>query len=355
MSDLLLEIRDVTKVFRIGGLLFGTELLAVDHVNLSLDKNKPSILSIVGESGSGKTTLAKIILKLHEPTSGDVLLEGKSIFGSHPDVGKLAYYRAVQPIFQNPFETFSMRKYVDSYLYDTALNLKIAKDKKQARDIIADALSSVGLDVNAVAGRYPNQFSGGELQRISIARGLIPRPKLIVADEPVSMIDASLRMNIVNMFLSLKKKYDVSFIYITHDLSTAYYVSDCVAIMYRGSVIEYGSSDRVLSNPIHPYTQLLLNSVPTGGKKWEPDLKLPDVELKGYQKMACKFASRCPFVQPVCRLNKPPPVQIPGEREVLCFKPVDYALGCTTLNREAEKAKLCGNYEPTGGDDGSLF
>jgi peptide/nickel transport system ATP-binding protein len=337
MRDLLLEIKDVTKVFRRGGLLFGTELLAVDHVNLSLDKHKPSILSIVGESGSGKTTLAKIILKLYEPTSGDVLLEGKSVFGRHPDLDKLAYYRAVQPIFQNPFETFSMRKYVDSYLYDTALNLKIAKDRKEARDIIADALSSVGLDFNAVAGKYPYQFSGGELQRVSVARGLIPRPKLIVADEPVSMIDASLRMNIVNMFVSLKEKYNVSFIYITHDLSTAYYMSDYVAIMYRGNVIEYGSSDRILTNPLHPYTELLLNSVPTGGKKWERNLKLPDIELQEYQNTACKFANRCPFVQTVCRLHKPPLVQIQSEREVLCFKPVGYELGRTTLSQEPER------------------
>jgi peptide/nickel transport system ATP-binding protein len=335
MSDLLLEIKDVTKVFRIGGLLFGAELLAVDHVDLSLDKHKPSVLSIVGESGSGKTTLAKIILKLHQPTSGDVLLEGKSIFGAHPDLDVLAYYRAVQPIFQNPFETFSMRKHVDSYLYDTALNLKIAKDRKEARDILADALSSVGLDIHAVAGKYPNQFSGGELQRISVARSLIPRPKLIVADEPVSMIDASLRMTIVNMFLSLKEKFNVSFIYITHDLSTAYYVSDYVAIMYRGNVIEYGSSDRILANPIHPYTELLLNSVPTGGKKWERGV--PEIEVKAYQNTACKFANRCPYVQPVCRVNKPPLVQISGKREVLCFKPVDYGLGRTALSQEPEK------------------
>jgi peptide/nickel transport system ATP-binding protein len=264
-------------------------------------------------------------------------LEGKSVFGRHPDLDTLAYYQAVQPIFQNPFETFSMRKYVDSYLYDTALNLKIAKDRKEAREIIADALSSVGLDFNAVAGKYPYQFSGGELQRISVARGLIPRPKLIVADEPVSMIDASLRMNIVKMFVSLKEKYHVSFIYITHDLSTAYYVSDYVAIMYRGNVIEYGSSDRILTNPLHPYTELLLNSVPTGGKKWERNLKLPDIELQEYQNTACKFANRCPFVQTVCRLHKPPLVQIQSEREVLCFKPVGYELGRTTLSQEPER------------------
>lgn len=330
MSDLLLEIKDVSKVFRIGGLVFGTDLLALDQVNLSLDKSKSTILSIVGESGSGKTTLARIILKLYEPTSGDVLLEGRSLFGSHTGPDMLDYYRTVQPIFQNPFETFSARKHVDSYLYDTALNLKIAKDRKEAREIIADTLASVGLEINRVAGKYPNQFSGGELQRISVARGLIPRPKLIVADEPVSMIDASLRMNVVNMFLQLKEECNVSFIYITHDLSTAYYISDYVAIMYRGNVIEYGSSERVLTRPMHPYTELLLDSVPTGGKKWARDFKLPGIELKEFRNSACKFANRCPFVQPVCRQHKPPRVKIPGEREVLCFKPVDYQLAASS-------------------------
>jgi peptide/nickel transport system ATP-binding protein len=334
MSDLLLEVKDVTKSFRIGGLIFGTELLALDHVSLSLDKAKPSIMSIVGESGSGKTTLAKMILKLHEPTSGDILLDGKSIFGHQNGVSQLEYLREVQPIFQNPFETFSARNPVDTYLYDTALKLKVAKNKNEARDVIASALTSVGLDLNVAKGKYAHQFSGGELQRISIARGLIPRPKLIVADEPVSMIDASLRMNIVNLFLQLKETYNVSFIYITHDLSTAYYMSDFIGVMYRGSLVEYGASDEILTNPQHPYTQLLLDSVPIVGKKWSRDIKAPDVELKEYQAAACKFAGRCPFVRDICRETKPPMVKITPTREALCYKPVDYEPGRTTVKTE---------------------
>ncbi|MEO8394616.1 MAG: ABC transporter ATP-binding protein [Chloroflexota bacterium] len=334
MSDLLLEVKDVTKAFRIGGLFLGTELLALDHVSLSLDKAKPSIMSIVGESGSGKTTLAKLILKLHEPTSGDILLDGKSIYSPEHGLDHLDYLRAVQPIFQNPFETFSARKPVETYLYDTALKLKVAKNKNEAREVIAQALASVGLDLNVAKGKYAHQFSGGELQRISIARGLIPRPKLIVADEPVSMIDASLRMNIVNLFLQLKETYNVSFIYITHDLSTAYYMSDFIGVMYRGSLVEYGSSDEILTNPQHPYTQLLLDSVPMVGKKWTRDIKPPDVELKEYQAVACKFAGRCPFVRDICRETKPPMVKITPTREALCYKPVDYEPGRTTVKTE---------------------
>src|SRR5262245_28945314 len=218
MSEHLLELKDITKVFRLGGLIGGAEIVAADHVNLSLNGQKPSILSVVGESGSGKTTLAKIVLRLQEPTSGDVLLDGKSVFDRHSRLDSLDYYRSVQPIFQNPFETFSMRRQVDAYLYDTALNLKLAKNRREAHDLISSVLTSVGLDSHLIEGKYPNQFSGGELQRISVARALLPRPKLIVADEPVSMIDASLRMNVVNLFLSLKETYNVSFIYITHDL-----------------------------------------------------------------------------------------------------------------------------------------
>ncbi|MAS33875.1 MAG: peptide ABC transporter ATP-binding protein [Anaerolineaceae bacterium] len=334
MSNHLLEFRDVTKTFRIGGLIWGTQLTAVDHVNLSLAKDKPSILSVVGESGSGKTTLAKILLRLHEPTSGHVFIDGEDIFDSRSALHGKDYYRFVQPIFQNPFETFSMRKTVDNYLFDTALQLGIAKSRNKAQDVVAEALTSVGLDISTVRGKYPNQFSGGELQRISVARGLIPRPKLIVADEPVSMIDASLRMNIVNLFLELKENYGVSLIYITHDLSTAYYVSDYIAIMYRGNVVEYGPSDEILTNAAHPYTELLLDSVPTVGKKWERNLKPPELELAEYQAAACKFAERCPYVQPICREIKPPQVRITETRRALCYRPVDYQPGKTTVESE---------------------
>ena len=334
MGNYLLECRNVSKVFRIGGLIFGARLTAVDGVNLTLDKDQPSILSIVGESGSGKTTLAKILLKLHHPTSGEVLLDGKNVFEPEKGMKERDYYRTVQPIFQNPFETFSMRKSVDTYLYDTALQLGIAPNRQAAREVVAETLASVGLDLKIVAGKYPNQFSGGELQRVSVARGLIPRPKLIVADEPVSMIDASLRMNIVNLFLELKEKYNVSFIYITHDLSTAYYVSNHIAIMYRGNLVEYGPSDEILTNPVHPYTELLLDSVPTVGKKWQRAVKPPDMELKEYSAVACKFANRCPYVQPICRETKPPMVAISDNQRALCYKPVDYEPGRTTVKPE---------------------
>jgi peptide/nickel transport system ATP-binding protein len=324
MHDKLLEVKNVSKVFRIGGLIWGTRLVAVDDVSLSLDGEKPSILSIVGESGSGKTTLARIILRLIEPTKGQVLIGGKSLSGRQSKSDVLEFRRSVQPIFQNPFESFSMRKTVDTYLYETAINLGIVQDRKEASGVIADVLSSIGLDINMVSGRYPHQFSGGELQRVSVARAMIPRPKLLVADEPVSMIDASMRMNIVNLFIELKEQYNVSFVYITHDLSTAYYVSDLIAIMYRGNVIEYGSSNLILTDPVHPYTELLLDSVPKTGEKWSEEIKLPDVEIKEYGVTACKFAARCSYAKEICSTRKPPMVELSEGRRALCFKPVNY-------------------------------
>ena len=138
------------------------------------------------------------------------------------------------------------------------------------------------------------------------------------------MIDASLRMNIVNLFLDLKERYKVSFVYITHDLSTAYYVSDYIAIMYRGSVVEYGPSDEILTDSAHPYTELLLDSVPTVDHKWERGVQLPDIELHEFQAVACKFAKRCKYVQPICENTAPPMVQVSDERQALCYKPVDF-------------------------------
>jgi peptide/nickel transport system ATP-binding protein len=177
----------------------------------------------------------------------------------------------------------------------------------------------VGLHYNDVRGKYTTQFSGGELQRISIARALIPRPQIIVADEPVSMIDASLRMNIVNLFLSLKEQYQTSFLYITHDLATAYYISDVIAIMYRGCIVEFGKARNILTDPQHPYTQLLLDSIPYIGKKWarEP-MAMSDMETKEFRFEGCKFYNRCPKAEDQCMQERPAAVRKDDGRDVYC-------------------------------------
>jgi len=324
MTENFLEIKDVTKVFRSGGLLSSTKIAAVDHVNLAFEKGKPQILSIVGESGSGKTTLARMVLRLLQPTHGEIIVDGMSTTGSLTSAQTKEFRRRVQPIFQNPFESFSARKTVDTYLFETARNVLGAKSKAEAHQAVDQALVNVGLSAERVIGRYPNQFSGGELQRVSVARAMIPHPELLVADEPVSMIDASLRMNVVNLFKKLRDEFNVNILYITHDLSTAYYVSDLIAIMYRGKVVEYGPSTQILTKPAHPYTELLLDSVAKIGEKWSELVRLPDMETKEYGYVGCKFAGRCPYVRDVCRKVTPPVVETPDQREVLCFKLVDY-------------------------------
>jgi len=320
MATNLLEVNGVSKIFKIGSMLSKKKLVAVDNVSFTISKDKPVILSIVGESGCGKSTLCKMILRLHDPDQGDIVLDGRSYKDRKAYKAK-EFYNDVQPIFQNPFEAFSMRKTVDTYLYNTALRLGIAKNKEEATALVDKALKSVGMSLAVVKGKYATQFSGGELQRVSIARALITRPKIIIADEPVAMIDASMKMNIVNLFKDLKDEYDISFLYITHDLSTAYYVSDYIATLYRGALIEYGTSKEIMDNPAHPYTKLLMDSVPRVGDKWEKEIAMPDMEDKEYSLTCCKFAPRCPYATEKCRSGRPE-MQTIGDRRVLCFHPL---------------------------------
>ena len=318
MADKLLEVKNVSKIFRIGGMLSRKKIVAVDDVSIEIESGKPVILSIVGESGCGKSTLCKMILRLHQADMGSIKLLGND-YADKKSYNPQQFKLDVQPIFQNPYETFSMRKTVDSYLYNTALRLGICKGRSEADKLIDETLHNVGMSLQVVKGKYMTQFSGGELQRISIARALITRPKLIIADEPVAAIDASMKMNIVNLFKDLKEQYQVSFIYITHDLSTAYYVSDYIATLYRGGLIEYGPAKDLMDNPAHPYTELLMNAVPRVGDKWKEDLVMPDMEDKEYSITYCKFAPRCQYATEECRKGRPEMKDLGGERKVLCF------------------------------------
>ncbi len=257
----LLEIDSLTKVFSQGSLISRTKITAADHVTFNI---KPAeIFTLAGESGCGKTTAARMILGFEEPTSGRILHSGKEIKKNE----KVWFTKGVQAIFQDPFGTFNPLRTVDSYFFETVSNFKLAKNKADAITVIDNKLKAVGLSYEEFAGKYPNEYSGGQLQRMSIARALLTDPKLLIADEPVSMVDASLRMSIVNLFKTLRDQFGVSVLYITHDLATAYYVSDRIAIMFRGNIIEMGSVEQVLMHPKHPYTKLLRDSIPEADPK----------------------------------------------------------------------------------------
>lgn len=319
-EPLLLETINLTKVFKIGGIFKGANIRAVDNVNLSIKHNEPIVLSIVGESGCGKTTLAKLLLKVIQPTSGIIRFEGEDITRIRKKSKILEFKRKVQPIFQNPFESFNPLHTVGRYLYASAFKLKVAKSREEAEKIIHESLISVGLNPDMALNKRPYEFSGGELQRVSIARALISKPKLIIADEPVSMLDASMRMSIINLFLRLKKELNTYFIYITHDLATAYYISDFVAVMFRGSIVEYGPAHDVLSNPLHPYTEILLNSAPDISKKWTGKVLLSGLEYKEFESVGCKFWYRCPYANDKCKSFRPEIIKLENDRTVLCFK-----------------------------------
>lgn len=257
----LLEVDHVSKRFSIGGPLSRKYIEAVSDVSLVIEKDKPEIFTIIGESGSGKTTLARMILGLETPSAGQVKFVGKLVSSRISRRERLAFMAAVQPVFQNPFEAFNPLKRVDRYLASTARRFCNARSKAEVDGAMDGALQKVGLSLAEVKGRFPHELSGGQLQRVAIARALIPNPPLLIADEPVSMVDASLRMSIVNLLKALRDDFGVSVIYITHDLATAYYISDRLIIMQKGKVVEAGAARHVLDNPQHPYTSLLLSAV----------------------------------------------------------------------------------------------
>ena len=308
--DKLLEIENLTKVFSQGSLLSRIRITAADNVSFNM---KPAeIFTLAGESGCGKTTVAKMILGFETPSSGHIIHKGKK--QKEIRNRKAWLEQGIQAVFQDPFGTFNPLRQVERYFFEAVQNFKLADTKEAAIELINKKLNAVGLKYEDMAGRYPNEFSGGQLQRISIARSLLTDPDLLIADEPVSMVDASLRMSIVNLFKQLRDEYGVSVVYITHDLATAYYVSDRIAVMFRGNIVEMGSVENVLMEPKHPYTQLLRDSIPQADpqKKWQDTITLGELEQDEFLRTGCKFAGRCPDVMDSCRQKAPVDVMVDG-------------------------------------------
>lgn len=257
----LLELSHVSKVFGGAGPFGRRRVPAVSDVSFAVQAEAAEIFTIVGQSGSGKTTLARMVLGMEAPSEGTIRLLGNDVGQVRGTRARRQFMSTVQPIFQNPFEAFNPLRQLDYYLFLTARRFGEARDQRQAQISADVALHQVGLSLPEIAGRYPHELSGGQLQRTAIARALLAKPKLIVADEPVSMVDASLRMSIVNLFKTLRDELGISLVYITHDLATAYYISDRILIMHEGKVVESGDARTVLANPQHPYSRQLKDAV----------------------------------------------------------------------------------------------
>jgi peptide/nickel transport system ATP-binding protein len=317
---ILLEARRATKIFG-EGLLHHERIVALEEFSFTIDADRPTITAIVGESGSGKTTLARLLLGLVAPTSGQVLYQGRDLHAlSHSE--RRGFRRDVQAIFQDPYGVYNPFYRVDHVLTTPVRKFGLADTRSKARGLIEDALRAVGLRPEEILGRFPHQLSGGQRQRVMVARALLLRPHLIVADEPVSMVDASLRATILGSLRQLNQERGISIIYITHDLATAYQVADNIIVLYRASVAEAGDVERVVKAPQHPYTQLLVASIPqvSTERNWldEPQLRQRDQPVHG-----CKFAARCPVAMPVCQQTAPPLFRTEPGRIVACHQYAD--------------------------------
>jgi ABC-type oligopeptide transport system ATPase subunit len=277
MSRTLLDIRALCKIY--GGGLFqrGDQVVALQHFDLTLPESPAKIVTIAGESGSGKTTLANLILGFVKHTSGLILYKD-TVVTNMSKAEQLNYRREVQAVFQDPYSVYNPF-YRVKHIFDVAIrNFKLASNAREARDLMEDALRVVGMRGDEVLHKYPHQLSGGQRQRMMVARAYMMKPTLIVADEPVSMIDASLRAMILDIMLKLRDEHNISFLYITHDLSTAYQIGDEMYLLYRGLTVEKGDTMRIIENPQHPYARDLVASIPVPNpdRRWTELIEVPE-------------------------------------------------------------------------------
>ena len=314
--SVLVEALDLTKYFDIGR---NQRVHAVDHVTLSIAEKE--IVGLVGESGSGKSTFGKTIVGLHGKTSGEVRYRGETLPQSYRPADFQRLAAEMQMIFQDPYSSLNPRMTVGEIIAE-GLRLHSTLNSKQAKSRVEEWMLRVGLQAGHMS-RYPHEFSGGQRQRIGIARALILEPEFVVCDEPISALDVSVQAQVINLLSELKETLGLTLLFIAHDLSMVRYVSDRMAVMYLGSLVEVGKSDEVYFDPKHPYTEILVGSNP------EPDPELersrPSTAIKGEipspvnVPAGCRFANRCPKVMDVCRTVTPQLIPLKAiERQVAC-------------------------------------
>ncbi|MDO6762794.1 ABC transporter ATP-binding protein [Agarivorans sp. 1_MG-2023] len=319
-SKTVLAVKNLIKDFPIGLSSNPNNLMrAVNDVTFNL--NKGEALAIVGESGSGKSTGARVLTRIYEKNGGDIHFKGLPLDEFVKQHGSLEYARQVQMIFQDPFGSLNP---VHSIYHHIARPLLIHKraNKQELRDKVYELLDLVGLSpVVETAEKYPHELSGGQRQRVAIARALAVDPEVILADEPISMLDVSVRLGILNLMADLKDKRGISFMYITHDIATARYFAEKTAVMYVGHMVEWGNSDKVTQTPQHPYTKLLLSAVPEASKSGRRELgaKKGDIPMWHPSSVGCPFAARCPNALDKCSDAFPEVTQLADDHFVRCF------------------------------------
>jgi len=327
MPEPLLKVEHLSKVFQVSGsFLFEKKQFvhAVDSVSFEISEGE--VLGLVGESGSGKTTVGRLVVRLIEPTGGRIIYRDRMIAELYGREMK-QLRRELQIIFQDPYDSLNPRMKVLDIVQEPLIVHGLAQNRAERIDMVTQSLKDVGLGPpEEFLRRYPHQLSGGQRQRVAISRALILHPKLIVADEPVSMLDVSIRSDVLNLMRDLKDKYDLSYLFITHDLAVARYVSERLAVMYLGKLVEVGETRDVIDNPRHPYTHALLSAVPridSFSSQTERTIPVRGEPPKALQvPIGCRFNPRCPLADQRCRDEEPHLVEMEGQRWVACHSPV---------------------------------
>lgn len=315
------EARDLSVHFRVDSPEGKVTVRALDGIDFRLHRGE--ITALVGESGSGKTTLARVFSLIYQPSSGTVLVDGEPLAQAAKD--ERAYYRDVQLIFQDPFASLNALKKI-RHIVERAVKVhRIAKGRKAVTQKVIELLERVNLSpTSRYIDRYPTDLSGGQRQRVAIARSLAVGPKVLLADEPTSMLDASIRLEVLNLLGDLRDRDGLAVLYITHDIASARYLSDRINVMYGGRIIESGPTEQIVSDPVHPYTRLLIEAAPdpahfkgSGHSAVTASSTAPPVD-NSVEVTGCRFANRCPLVRPECTTAPIPRHTGPDGRDVLC-------------------------------------
>nr|WP_320960136.1 oligopeptide/dipeptide ABC transporter ATP-binding protein [Blautia coccoides] len=319
-KKVLMKVRNLTKEFKIKASKFGEQPQILHAVNdVSVDIYEGETLGILGESGCGKSTFGKTLIQLHKATSGSVEYNGRDIFSLQGKELK-DLKRDIQMVFQDPYSSLDPRKTAAKIIAEPLVVHKLEPDKKKRDDKVLGLMREVGLDVQHV-NRFPHEFSGGQRQRINVARALALNPKLIICDEPVSALDVSIQAQVLNLFNRLQKEYNLTYVFISHDLGVIKHVSDRIAIMYLGRIVELCDADKLYDNPLHPYTKALLSAIPTES----PFVKKERIVLKGDipspigDQTGCPLAGRCPQCMERCRKEMPKLMKQEEGHQVACF------------------------------------